>query len=213
MADDDKEQLAYSAIRASVVPMRVRRPVTERFWEKVAASDDHNACWEWTGASRSSGYGAFSVSREVGMLRAPVVAYLLANDIPLGRNHGLHVRHTCRNPLCCNPNHLLCGEVERFWSYVVVTPEDPDACWGWSGGTTPDGYGVFTLERGGHEKAHRYSYTLACGAIPAGLLVRHSCDNPPCCNPRHLLVGTDADNAHDRDSRGRGVHWGRRKAS
>lgn len=47
------------------------------------------------------------------------------------------------------------------------------------------------------------AYELSNGPIPDGLLVRHSCDNPPCCNPAHLLTGTTADNMRDRDERNR----------
>jgi hypothetical protein len=56
--------------------------------------------------------------------------------------------------------------------------------------------------------ASRVAYELTNGPLPEGdgyhgNVVRHSCDNPPCCNPAHLLPGTQADNNHDRDLRGR----------
>jgi hypothetical protein len=50
--------------------------------------------------------------------------------------------------------------------------------------------------------AHRFSYRLRFGRIPDGLILRHVCDTPPCVNPDHLLVGTDADNGQDRRERG-----------
>jgi hypothetical protein len=53
------------------------------------------------------------------------------------------------------------------------------------------------------ERAHRVAYMLVKGPIPPGKLIMHSCDNPPCCNPDHLSVGTIADNAHDMKSKGR----------
>lgn len=52
---------------------------------------------------------------------------------------------------------------------------------------------------------HRIAYELANGSVPAGLIVRHTCDVPRCIEPSHLLVGTHADNAADRDRRGRGA--------
>lgn len=51
--------------------------------------------------------------------------------------------------------------------------------------------------------AHRLAYETCVGPIPDGLIVRHSCDNPPCCNPNHLQLGTHKDNAYDRKVRGR----------
>lgn len=62
--------------------------------------------------------------------------------------------------------------------------------------------------------AHRVAYELINGPIPEGLMVRHKCDNPPCCNPSHLTTGTAKDNAQDAVSRHRastGVRNGRAK--
>lgn len=51
--------------------------------------------------------------------------------------------------------------------------------------------------------AHKFSYELAHGLVPAGKVVRHRCDNPKCVRPDHLLVGTQADNLADMRERGR----------
>lgn len=50
---------------------------------------------------------------------------------------------------------------------------------------------------------HRASYIIRYGSVPDGLHVLHRCDNPPCCNPAHLFVGTPVDNVADMDAKGR----------
>lgn len=93
----------------------------------------------------------------------------------------------------------------RFWANVAVSA-DPAACWNWIGDVFADrgGYGRFHV--GGEAlRANRVAYTMAGGLIPPGDVVRHVCDNPRCCNPAHLVVGTFADNARDRSERGRGA--------
>lgn len=77
-------------------------------------------------------------------------------------------------------------------------------CWPFMGPFLSHGYGVFGFE-GKHWKAHRLAYTLAYGPIPDGLSVCHQCDNPCCCNPNHLFLGTTLDNQRDKWKKGRGT--------
>lgn len=93
---------------------------------------------------------------------------------------------------------------ERLWSYIDQSG-GPDACWLWTGGRDLDGYGVFSIERKSG-KAHRKAYEDAIGPIPAGMFLCHDCDNPPCCNPRHLMPGTAQQNSTAMVERGRVAH-------
>lgn len=101
---------------------------------------------------------------------------------------------------------LLSVDADKFWSRVQ-RGSDGD-CWPWKGYRTPRGYGTFAYAKAKVGKAHRIAYSLAKGLIPDGMLVCHSCDNPPCCNPAHLWIGSDADNNADRHSKGRTVSYG-----
>lgn len=86
-----------------------------------------------------------------------------------------------------------------FWARVN---RSPDGCWEWQGGRTAAGYGIFSGTHG-RRYAHRFSWELHHEAIPQGMLVCHQCDNPPCVRPDHLFLGSHADNAQDREAKGR----------
>lgn len=90
----------------------------------------------------------------------------------------------------------------RFWQKVDV--RGADECWEWTGSRDEDGYGRID-HNGKHIGAHRLSYELHYGPIADGMLIRHSCSNRPCCNPKHLLEGTAADNNRDTVEQGRSL--------
>lgn len=90
----------------------------------------------------------------------------------------------------------------KFISLVDVSG-GASACWPWTAGKNVDGYGVAWWE-GRATGTHRIAWELAnTQKIPKGLHVLHRCDNPPCCNPGHLFLGTQTDNNLDRHKKGR----------
>lgn len=110
----------------------------------------------------------------------------------------------------------IAPEISRWHRYTTATsiaeilaertaPDAKTGCVNWTAGVQSMGYGTFTFRRRRH-LAHRAAFELAKGPIPNGLVVMHACDNPRCCNPDHLSVGTDQDNRDDCVAKDRHVH-------
>lgn len=90
----------------------------------------------------------------------------------------------------------------RFWSKVDIRKSAD--CWFWRASLDRYGYGQFKGASGETPKrAHRVAYEHIIGPIAAGLVLRHRCNNPSCCNPKHMEPGTQADNHDDREEAGR----------
>lgn len=90
----------------------------------------------------------------------------------------------------------------HFWARVKRG--GPDECWPWTSqrGKVAKDYGRVQIgDRA--VNSNRVAWALANGTDPADQLIRHTCDNPPCCNPAHLIAGTHADNAQDKVARKR----------
>lgn len=89
---------------------------------------------------------------------------------------------------------------------ALHTPADlpADRCHEWTGTINRAGYGQFST---GSQRytAHRAAYQLAHGEIPSGQVVRHTCDNRKCVNPRHLVIGSHAQNVQDAVDRQRNI--------
>ena len=116
----------------------------------------------------------------------------------------MHTTRFCRYCgrifIVSNLNHDFCSVICRFKSAISFGP--PDVCWPYIKLRNKDGYGKFTYQCK-EIKAHRFAWALIHGEIPEGMKILHKCDNPPCCNPNHLFMGTTLDNTRDMISKGR----------
>lgn len=100
--------------------------------------------------------------------------------------------------------YSLLEATERYWNRVDKTGGE-DACWPWTGGKIPDGYGMVRW-MGRSELAHRVAAMLTLGPIPYGLQVNHLCARSrACCNPKHVYIGTSKQNCADRHRDGTAV--------
>lgn len=99
------------------------------------------------------------------------------------------------------------SDKERFWSKVDIKSEEE--CWPWKDHLNSRGYGQIAVhDQGVQDKlmAHRVAKTLSLGEeIPSNKVTMHTCDNPPCCNPEHLVVGTQQENMDDMVDKSRSV--------
>jgi len=104
----------------------------------------------------------------------------------------------------CFYEHKKTFRTERFWSFVEIGKEND--CWIWTGGKRRGGYGAATHPKTGKQSpASRVAYEITKSDVPEGMVVMHSCDNPACCNPNHLSVGTALDNSRDMISKSRSL--------
>lgn len=94
---------------------------------------------------------------------------------------------------------------KHFLSYLpenAFKEGQEDCCWNWQGARKISGYGQ--INWGGQPyRANRLSYIIFNSAIPYNKIVRHTCDNPNCVNPNHLILGTNQDNSIDMVKRNR----------
>lgn len=102
---------------------------------------------------------------------------------------------------------IIDGGVEaRFWAKVdkcgPVHPVLGTRCWTWVGATDSAGAGLLRVARS-NKRASRIAFQIAFGDFNEKMLVCHECDNPSCCNPNHLWLGSQLDNMRDCSNKGR----------
>lgn len=96
------------------------------------------------------------------------------------------------------PKPIRIAEIDLsdFWSRIQVRGEND--CWEWTGSRVAGGYGRYKKFY-----THRLMASNVIGRDVGDFQVCHSCDNPPCCNPHHLFIGTSRDNTRDALTKGR----------
>lgn len=113
---------------------------------------------------------------------------------PIVRYHRKHPGRITRYCSTACSNRANSPDRSVAWFLSMVPYAEPQRCQPFQGGLDTKGYGRF-MANGVVVKAHRFAYELAHGPGSAnGQQVHHLCNNPPCCNPAHLILGNNASN-------------------
>lgn len=165
----------------------------QRFWEYVQ-KDGLTGCWFF-----AFDKGRFPLNGQ------RYSAFRFAVFISTGKWPTNRILKTCGNLQCVHPDHIYEAALidspqfrERFWS--GVQPSTDDKCWPWMRCCQSKGYGQIYIGDTAH-RAHRVAFYLANGKWPK--VACHTCDNPICCNPKHIIDGTYQFNMLDKVRKGR----------
>lgn len=109
-----------------------------------------------------------------------------------------------KRPITTKRNRILNSFSKADSITSKIIPKS-SGCWEWSGNKDTCGYGAFKMHRGQQVRAHRFVMAVIHGYIPnyRHLEICHKCDNPACCNPDHLFLGTHLENMRDSSQKGR----------
>ena len=189
------------------------QPLNERIARLTDSSAGPDACWPWLSSKNRWLSPSIQIQKVTRSARR-VLWEVVTGNVP----EGYSVSDSCGRRDCMNPDHLRLRPMalaKRLWEYIDRTG-GPDACWPYTGGKYGIGYGFFSIGAGKRWPAHRIAWQVTHGVIPYGKFVCHRCDNPPCCNPAHLFLGTPKENMQDMLTKERGRHQGnapRRRSS
>ena len=117
------------------------------------------------------------------------------NNYSIKKGHGKFCSRFCAREYSKKPFY------ERLWDKIEVKGKND--CWPFKKYLNSSGYGVITGNNDKKYLAHRVAYMSKYGEFPENMNVLHTCDNPMCCNPSHLRLGTQKDNVIDMISKGR----------
>lgn len=132
-----------------------------------------------------------------------MLGYLAPNRCgALGSTVGLDFNHALLYNLCMTNNEIQTQA--RFWTHVnVISESNSNKCWLWTGAQNGRGYGIASIGKGKTMLAHRYVAQLRENTLPKETVVRHTCDNPLCVRPDHLIVCEQKENMVDMMQKGR----------